>query len=222
MTPNEVLTLSEKEFHKLVDDDLRRDSPNRDHRSDVSEETSRALRSPAAVDRWHSKLARMAHQVGMELETRVERYLAALADLRGKILEQEQALLDAEDPAVVTAIRRHILSLRIEVEKLEVDHHSAQARTLRFRTGLDQHLLEAQYLRDGVRDRLYDSVVTKERDRYASKCRDLESRVTVLEEAITNHRALMKCDDIEPTNNDRRLWATLDDTPSVMVCAPSG
>lgn len=151
-----------------------------------------ALRSPMLVDRWFTVLTQMAKSVDGQLAAKTEDYEADKAGIRAKILKEK-------DP-------RRVNALRAQLEETKAKYARARAGTLRFKCGLDEALIEARALRDSTRDRLYDTVVADERNRYAA-------RILVLTNAIDEHRHACDIADITPEDHDERLWAIIESPP---------
>lgn len=151
-----------------------------------------ALRSPALVDRWFASLSQTLKSVEGQLATQTEDYDAARADIK-------KALIAAEADGNTARVK----DLRIQAEQVKAEHARARAKTLRFKTGLDEMLIQARSLRDAVRDRLYDSVVAEERNRYAA-------RITELTDAILEHRQAHIEADIDPEVHDQHLWQVIE------------
>lgn len=174
-----LMGLDHAAFRKEVDSDLRPGDGER------WKARHRALRSPTCVDRWFMVLSQMAKSVDGQLAAKADDYEAARAETR-------EQLLAATDAVQQMGFRRRLESLKAEYSR-------NRANTLRFKSGLDEALIEARALRDSVRDRLYDSVVAEERNRYAA-------RVTTLEEAIRDHQDAFTAGDIDPEPHDLHLW----------------
>lgn len=182
-----LMSLTPEEFRSEVDRDLR---PLRagDTTNKVYAVRRAALRTPTVVDRWFTTLSQIAKSVDGQLAAKTEDYEADRADLRAQIL----ACTNSREEKV----------LKQALERRKSDYSRSRAGTLRFKSGLDEALIEARSLRDSVRDRLYDSVVAEERNRYAV-------RVTALEDAIREHRDALFAADMDPEDHDERLWSAV-------------
>jgi hypothetical protein len=176
--------LPDEKFRALVDADLRRQAPRSGVR--LKDELVDALRSPGLVERWYSMLCRMQKSVDGQLGARDADFHAQLAEL------------------AVVGLKRSDSDVRARQETLRADHHRARAATLRFKTGLDEAMLEARYRRDEVLAERYGSAIVAERDFLASRCRRLLA-------AIEQHRAsvLDDLDGEEPDEIDTALWSLL-------------
>lgn len=185
--------LSDHAFRAIVDADLRRQA---------SEEDAAALRTPELADRWFTALARMAKSVEGQLAAREE-------DHRGARAQYEKARLraggpvrcdscgrsgaDPEDPALRQVEERWLKTCE--------DYSRTRSKSLRFKSGLEEWLLEARSVRDTARDALYVSVVTEERNRALARVQELEA-------AIHKHEANVYDPD-DPADDDLELWRVL-------------
>ncbi len=150
-----------------------------------------ALRTPALVDRWFGSLSRTLKSVEGQLATKTEDYDADRAQIMQAILESEKVGNHAR-----------VKDLRIQAEQTKAAYSRARSTSLRFKTGLDETLIQARFLRDQVRDKLYDSVVAEERNRYAA-------RITVLTDAIRAHREAHIAADLDSEIHDEHVWAVI-------------
>lgn len=204
--------LSDDEFRALCDADLRRKAP----KSTVTlrKGLSDALREPQNVERWFSVLVRMAKSVDLQLAARHQDYRGKLAELQCELerLTARQAagepILDPDtnEPLSPTRGAEVITSKRMRMHNLTAEYAKTRAGTLRFKTGLEDGLLEARFARDQLRSALYSSAIVQERNHYAS-------RATILERAIREHRGLVEDPDTEDGAAelaDHQLWAALD------------
>lgn len=169
-----IAKLSEDDFRELVDRDLRRDN---------TEDESQALRSPALVDRWYAILVSMSKSVDGQLAAKREDFEAQKARLRGQFVEIDSDLAEAKirhDTKGVQQADARTRVLRQEWQSTSEKYSRSRAATLRFKSGLEETLVEARMYRDRVRDRLYDHVVAEERNRLASRVRRLESALQTI------------------------------------------
>lgn len=186
-----LAVMDDRGFRQEVDADLRRPGA-RDNRREY-EIRRAALRSPELVDRWNTTLMTMSKSVEGQLASKQEDHEAAKAELRQRI-----ALL-AKDPSRAD----ELFQARQEWEQIKKDYATARAQMLRFKTGLDEWVIEARALRDASRATMYDSVVAEERNYYAAQ-------VQMLRAAIDAHRTeILEDEDYEPSSADERLWACL-------------
>jgi hypothetical protein len=197
-TIKRMAALPERQFRAIVDRDLRRREAEADGDTPLDEIESRALRSAALVDRWLTALLAASKSVEGQLSARKMDYDATKAQLRRQIerLEHKEThggLTDQED-AELREARDKMLAAKERYSR-------SRSGTLRFKSGLDEWIVEARGIRDGFRDRLYDTVVVEERNRLAQ-------RVRVLEDGIRVHRDTFPDDD-EPTDADEELWALI-------------
>lgn len=176
-----LLGLDYEDFREEVNEDVRPHTSERYRRA--------ALRSPELVDRWFAALSQMSKSVDGQLAARTEDYEANKAVFK----RQLSTARTAADRAKATS----------EWASQKESAHRSRAGTLRFKTGVDEALIEARYLRDTVRDSMYDTVVAEERNRYAA-------RSTALFDAIVAHRQAMDDEDIEPGDHDERLWEAVE------------
>lgn len=196
-----LVAMNDRGFRQEVDADLRRPQTRRDQTGDeerrVYETRRAALRSPELVDRWTMTLLTMSKSVEGQLASKQEDHEAAKAALRIEIADLERRL--ATDPTVETKL----FEARQQWEVIKRDYASKRADMLRFKTGLDEWVIEARSLRDAARATMYDSVIAEERNHYAAQ-------VTALRAAIDTHRtSILEDEDYEPSSADERLWSCL-------------
>jgi hypothetical protein len=192
-TTARLLAMNKDKFQAVVDRDLRRRQNPDDRRAELE---SRALRTPAVVDRWLAALTGASKSVEGQLAARALDYDAERAELQLLIAQFEDRVaeggkLSDDDERELRAARRRLFEIRAEYSR-------SRAGTMRFKSGLDEWIVEATSIRNSLRDRLYDTVVTEERNRLAE-------RVRALEEAIRSHRDAFPEED-EPTDADEDLW----------------
>lgn len=194
--------LDDVRFRQEVDADLRqirasdlRKMPESEQRSERTRYDLRrqALRTPELIDRWWMTLQMIAKSVEGQLASMQEDHEAEKATLRAEM---------AKCPTwagTIPCCAEHAEAW--ETAKAEFARN--RSGRLRFKTGLDEWLIEARALRDGLRGSMYDSIVAEERNHYAGVAK-------ALKEAITQHRAeILDDDDPEPTEADKKLWACL-------------
>lgn len=186
-----LTAMDDRGFRQEVDADLRRPGPRDDKRQHDLRRS--ALRTPELVDRWNTTLLAMTKSVEGQLASKQEDHDAARATLKIRIAELEQ------DPTR----RAELFEARQEWEKLKLDYATARAQMLRFKTGLDEWVIEARALRDATRATMYDSIIAEERNYYATQ-------VQILRAAIDAHRSqILDDEDYEPSSADERLWSCL-------------
>lgn len=164
-----IAALPDDDFRVLVDRDLRREN---------TEEEAEALRSPQLVHRWYTVLVAMTKSVDGQLSAKRQDYEAQKARLRGEFVRAEDALAAARarhDKAQIRGAEEQIRQLRREWAQMSERYSRARAATLRFKSGLDETLVEARLFRDQARDALYTTVVAEERNRLAARVRELEA-----------------------------------------------
>jgi hypothetical protein len=204
--------LTDDEFRALCDADLRRKAP----KSTVilRKQLSDALREPQNVERWFSVLVRMAKSVDLQLAARHQDYRGKLAELQCELerLTARQAagepILDPDtnEPLSATRGAEVVTSKRMRMHNLTAEYAKTRASTLRFKTGLEDGLLEARFARDQLRSALYNSAIVAERNHYAF-------RATTLERAIREHRDVVEASDADDGTTevaDQQLWTALD------------
>lgn len=165
----QIAALSEEDFRSLVDRDLRRED---------TEDEAAALRSPELVHRWFTVLVAMSKSVDGQLAAKRQDFEAQKARLKGEFVHAEGLLAEARhgrEPEAIYAAENKIRRLRQEWAQMTERYARSRAATLRFRSGLEETIVEARLFRDQIRDVLYDSVVTEERDRLAARVRELEA-----------------------------------------------
>ena len=170
------------------EDESFRDFVDRDIRMQTSESEAEALRSPAYAERWLTTLNVMQRSIEGQLAAKQEEFLAERARLR-RLLRRE---VDENDRS----------RLQDQLDALQETHSRDRAKKLRFKTGLDEALVEARAVVDALRGSQYDSIVSTERNYYAEQRRRLE-------EAIRLHQAQTTEEDIEPSEYDEQLWAVI-------------
>lgn len=197
-TPEALLRMPHETFKNVVDKDLRAptaDTPEGKKRTLKPHEAPdwyarhASLRTPPVVDRWYMTLNQIAKSVDGQLAAKTEDYEADRATLRAR-------LLLVTDDAEANQIKA-------EMETLKARFSKARAGTLRFKTGVDEAFVEARAMRDSARDRLFDSIVAEERNRYAT-------RVAALEAAIREHREASLEAGVDAEPYDLRLWGSVD------------
>lgn len=164
-----LIIMGDDSFRDLVDKDLRRKD-----REDIPQELRDGLRSPEVADRWLSTLIKIAKSVEGTLAYRYDEYEAEKADLE---LKGDQTGLYL----------------------LKQQYHQQRAKTLRFKTGLDEWLIEARTIRDARR----------RQDPAASERALLERKVRSLKEAIEEHHSAAVAADRPPASYDQKLWSVL-------------
>lgn len=164
-----IAALNEEDFRELVDRDLRREN---------TEEEAIALRSPALVDRWYTVLVSMTKSVDGQLSAKRQDFEAHKARLKSQLLRADEELAFARrkhDRAMIAEVEKKARKLREEWAAAQERYSRSRAATLRFKSGLEETLVEARLHRNKTRDRLYDTVVSQERNLLATRVRRYES-----------------------------------------------
>lgn len=185
---DELLGLRDIDFRTEVDADLRR-APREPAEAARHELRRRALRTPELIDRWYTVLMMMSRSVDGQLAALDEDHQAEKADLRMELPPEDR---DGNP----------------KWEEPKVAYARARAGKLRFKTGLDEWVIEARHLRDQFRYATYDQivinqVVIEERNHYAGEAQRLRDAVR------EHHEALLADDDIDPSPADEKLWTVL-------------
>lgn len=168
---DKIAALDDEDFRELVDRDLRRENTDAE---------AAALRAPALVDRWYSVLVGMAKSVDGQLAAKKQDYEAQKARMRGLFVEAENALAEAKikrDNAAIHNAEARTRTLRQEWQAVTEKYARSRAATLRFKSGLEETMVEARALRNKVRNRLFEHVVADERNHYAERVRTLEQAI---------------------------------------------
>lgn len=210
--PAKLDKLSQEEFRALVDADLRRRAP----KSTVvlRPELADALREQPNLDRWYSALVRMAKSVDLQLAARRDDYRMKVAQLRSELTRLDAKLAagealrdpDTNQPMSSERAAEFVMSRRMRIHNAAAEYAKTRAGTLRFKTGLEDTLLEARFAREQAHGAAYTSMVAQERN-------SLAQRATRLEEAIRAHQRLVNdpgCDDAAAEEADHLLWAAVD------------
>lgn len=174
-TGPDLSELSADDFSQIVDSELR---------AKVPPEVAAALRAPANLDRWVAALEEILISVEGQLTVRADDYLARRALLEIRIEDGDAAA-------------------RPELHLLRSEYFKRRSGTIRFKSGLEERLHEARFLRERALRTPLHRQMTEERNQYALQARRLS-------EAIAAHRRALEDDDIEPSEADERLWAALD------------
>lgn len=168
---DQIAELNDEDFRDLVDRDLRRENTDAE---------AAALRSPALVDRWYSVLVGMLKSVDGQLAAKKEDFEAHKARIKAQFVEAEQALAEARikrDNARIHAAEARNRTLRQEWASITEKYSRSRAATLRFKSGLEETMVEARAIRDKVQNRLYEHVVAQERNHYAERVQTLEKAI---------------------------------------------
>lgn len=195
--------MSETEFRDLVDRDLRRRSTTKP--SELDEEASALLRHPDVAPRWHNVLSRMQKSVEGQLAARDADYEASRSSDRSFIISKERELeklrehAPSEHPEQLDKIKDEITARRLRMEEKKQRYLVARAKSLRFKSGLEQHMIEARGVLERSNVELYRSVVATERNHLARRVEELEA-------AIRRHRDGTLKEVEEESSFDEQLW----------------
>lgn len=181
-----LAAMDDRVFRKEVDADLRRPEPSD---RQAHENRRAALRTPELVDRWNTALQMISKSVEGQLASKQEDMAAARAALARQI-------------AKTTPGSPEWIKLKDQQEAAKEAYATSRAQMLRFKTGLDEWVIEARALRDSLKATMYDSIIADERNHYAAQVQELRA-------AIDAHRTQMLDDDYEPSSADELLWACL-------------
>jgi hypothetical protein len=171
-----VVDLPEPEFRRLIDQDTRGKAPTR---------VSAELRQPECVPRWYQTLIGMQKSVEGQLAAKAAESRAAQADYRAQLEHTSDR------------------SIRVERLKRESRDESWRAGALRFKSGLEERIIEARQILREMEDPLVavSDRIVEDRNRALT-------RVAALEAAIRRHHAEFPPDD-EPSEADIELWQTV-------------
>lgn len=180
LVPSDLGELSDLEFRRVVDADLRR----RVDPSGLSEQVAAALRSEAHVNRWHATLLAMCRSVEGQLAAGANEFEARRSDIESEIDRLNNS--SHGDASRVS-------ELSVLLAELRSTYLTKRASTERFRTGLNEHLILAERL------------LPVHRSRCARRVRRLEQAIERHREAVSRD---LGADD--PVRFDADLWAALD------------
>jgi len=124
MNAKQLLSITNPEFHGVVNDDVR---------SQTDPETAEALRSPEVFDRWWSTLLGMSKSIDGQLGARREEFLSQVIELKEQIR--------------TTPSETEVSVLETRLSKISANYHRGRAGSLRFKSGLDVWLVEAALIR---------------------------------------------------------------------------
>jgi hypothetical protein len=124
---NMLLALPDDEFKAIVNDDLRKQ---------VTTEMADALRSPAVFDRWWGALVAMTKSLDGQLGSRRAEYRAEHASLLERMTQARW-----EDNAA------EYRSAEAKLNRLREQYHRTRAGSLRFKSGLDEWMVQAATIR---------------------------------------------------------------------------
>lgn len=161
---------------------------DRDIRGHTTQAEAEALRSPESAEQWLATLTMMQRSIEGQLAAKHEEFQAERARLR----REKRRLTDLDEIDRTADV----------LDRLQEAHSRDRAKKLRFKTGLDEALVEARAVVDALRGHKYDSLVADERNYYAEQRR-------LLEEAIRLHQEQMLAEGIEPGDHDEKLWEVL-------------
>lgn len=199
-THESLLAMRNSDFYKLVDADIRgTEDPRgtREPRVIVDPVAAQLLREAPTVERWFQTLIQMKKAVDGVLASKRQ-------DFKRNQVFAERAIRSAKTEEVRT---KAVTAL----EDLRIDHYQSRARSMRFKTGVEEKLTEASWRR---RMSLGENVLAGMEERTAlanlltevRKHRDeLQRRVNCLEQAIRAHRDETGTEQAGDGDND--LWS---------------
>lgn len=170
-----LAAMPEVEFRGQIDDDTR---------GKGSPELAAALRSEALMERWYEAL--------LAMQSSVEGQLAAKgADSRAKVADFRRRLNGSMGKD------KDRLNELLLFEQAQSERWRAGA--VRFKSGIEEKLLEARRLL-----RAHDNPLVT--DRTAEERNRALARISVLEDAIRKHREAFPVED-DPSDADTELWS---------------
>lgn len=128
--------VDDEAFRAAVDVDLRRKAPHG---------VADALRSAGLRRRWLSTMIAMQRKVEGSLAGRREEFMSYVADYERRLADLEQGRQRARGRAR-TALNRSIHELKGERQRHEAKYREARAGAIRFKTGLEEWIIEARRL----------------------------------------------------------------------------
>lgn len=174
-----LIGMGEQDFFNIVDRDIRGDERLQPGELPLDPLYSEALRTPAVCDEWYQALARMKKST--------EYTLAA----KGQDDKRFRLQLEADGNFV-------------GARELRGRHLKWRAGAVRFLTGVEARLMEANHERRKNFANALPSQITMERDRLSETVRELRSAISTHREDFLSH------DGDEPSDADTLLWAMLD------------
>lgn len=187
---DDLRDLDDETFRAVVDADLRR----RSHKNlrDIDPAVSRALRSSEFIDRWLSALLVIDKSIEGQLAAKDNEYEGDAAALRSKRIVLDMRL--AQSPNDFDLLEEQAFLWAAE-ESLRARHLQGRTSVLKFKTGLDERILEARSLRV----RLLGIDLAPELDEDNER---LRNAIADHRETLSSYRAA------EPP--DRALWRLID------------
>lgn len=152
---------------------------DRDIRRDLDAQTAAALRSPTVIDRTYRTLVAMANNTEAQLGARKAELHKTKAELWGQGRPGRDRW----------------------IEELGT-YGEWRAKTLRFKAGLERHLVDIRRLRE--------QSLSYDHDAFVRRIRDLEHTVERLKAVIRTHRDNFD-PDAEPEAGDLKLWEALNE-----------
>ncbi len=171
-----------------MDDEMFRQLVDRDLRSETTPEEAAALRSPEIVDRWVSVITAMSKKVEGHLAAKKQDFEATKSRIKAEINKAE-----------ARGSQAIVQKLKLQLEEEKERNAQSRAKTIRFKSGLEESMIEARHIRNTFRPS-YDSYIKDERNALAKKVRELE-------QAIIHHKEEQTEDDTEPSAADIELWS---------------
>jgi hypothetical protein len=175
--PNRIIDLPQEEFRRLVDDDTRGKAPA---------SLSAQLRAPDCAPRWYRTLRAMQQSVEGQLASKNSESDAVMLEYKAKL-----ELLGDDD------VQRALIIA--EMQRRKARDKTWRAGALRFKSGLEDKLLEARQL---MPDDMISERIADERNRALGL-------VVNLKHAIQRHHDDFPKDE-EPSDSDLELWRVLE------------
>lgn len=200
--PQRLAEINHQQFYNLVDADIRRK---------IDPKVSAKLRDPAVAMRWHLVLTQMRRTTEGAIASRTSEYRMARAEILGEIEALEGEITDlslsnGHASGDVDEKRRKIDDLRADLRQLLLDFEDWRVKSLRFKSGVEEKMTEAQWARHLAERSVLDAAALQERTLLHLELGAVRSELETLRTAITKHRAERR----NPSADDRALWAILD------------
>lgn len=196
-----LLAMRNSDFYKLVDADIRGTEDPRgraEPRVIVDPVAAALLREAPTVERWYQTLIQMKKAVDGVLASKRQ-------DFKRNQIFADRSIRSAQTEELRAQMTKAL-------EDLRIDHYQSRARSMRFKTGVEEKLTEASWRR---RMSLGENALAAMEERTAlanlvtevRKERDeAQRRVNFLEQAIRKHQVETGIEDSEAGDADTDLW----------------
>jgi hypothetical protein len=175
-TPDQIAEMDFRTFRVLVEADTKgRGTPA----------LRRLLRQPSVVDRWYDALVSLQKSVEGTIASKQRDFASMMAGF-------ELKMMDADTPKDRLRVNR-------DMRRAQQRHATWKASAVRFKTGLDQRLVEARRLMHTLPSEPHIAQLTSERN-------DALGRAYLLERAIKQHRDTFP-PQVDPSEADQQLWS---------------